>query len=85
MSSFILNGHENIDHNILKKNKTGKRTRGHDFTFVKEQSRLDVTMYSFSQRTVNEWNTWSADCVHCSSITMFKNRIYTCLVSAGYT
>ena len=30
--SKILNGHENIDHNIFKKIKTSKRTRGHDFT-----------------------------------------------------
>ena len=31
----ILNGHENIDTNIYFKFKTGKRTRGHDFTLVK--------------------------------------------------
>ena len=29
----------------------------------KGQSRLDVRKYSFSQRTVNEWNEMSADCV----------------------
>ena len=47
----ISNGHENIDHKILKKIKIGKRTRGHDFTLVKGQSRFDVRKYSFSQRT----------------------------------
>ena len=31
----MLNGHENIDPNILSKIKTGKLTRGHDFTLVK--------------------------------------------------
>ena len=36
--------------------------------------------YSFSQRTVNELNKLSADCVHSSSINMFKNMF---LVSAG--
>ena len=41
---------------------------------MKEQSRLDVTKYSFSQRTVNEWNKLSADCVYSGSINMFKNR-----------
>ena len=45
--------------------------RGHDFTLVKGQSKFDVRMYSFSQRTVNEWNKLSADCVHSSSINMF--------------
>ena len=70
----ILNGHENIDPNIFVKIKTGKITRRHDITPVKGQSRLDFRMYSFSQRTVNEWNTLSADCVHSSSVNMFKNR-----------
>ena len=51
-----LNDHENIDYNLFVKIKTGKRTRGYDFTIVLEQSRLDVRKNSFSQRTVNEWN-----------------------------
>ena len=71
----ISNGHENIDPNICFKIKTGKRTRGHDLTLVKGQNRLDVRKYSFSQRTVNEWNKLPADCVHSSSINMFKNKI----------
>ena len=32
-------------------------------------------MYSFSQRTINVWNTLSNDCVHASSDHLFKNRI----------
>ena len=61
----ILNDHENIVPNILFKIMTGKRTRGHDFTLVKGQSRLGVRKYSFShQRTVNECIKLSADCVH---------------------
>ena len=40
---------------------------------VKEQRRWDFRKYSFSQRTVNQCNQLSADCVHSSS--MFKNRI----------
>ena len=79
----ILNGHENIDPNIFFKIKTGKITRGHDFTLVKGQNRLDFRKYSFSQRTVNEWNKLSADCVHSSSVNMFKNRIDNYLVRAG--
>ena len=45
----ILNGHENIDPNIFFKIKTGKITRGHDFTLVKGQNRLDFRKHSFSQ------------------------------------
>ena len=40
-----------------------KITRGHSFTLVKKQSRLDVRKYSFSQRTINVWNKLSTDCV----------------------
>ena len=81
----ILNGPESIDPNIFVKIKTGKITRGHDFTLVKRQSRLDVRKYSFSQRTVNEWNKLSADCVHFSSFNMFRNRIDNYLEKTGYT
>ena len=47
----ILNGYENIDSNIFFEIKKSKITRGHNFTLVKKQSRLDVRKYSFSQRT----------------------------------
>ena len=46
-----------------------------DLALVKGQNRLDLRKYYFSQRTVNEWNKLSADCVHSSSVNMFKNRI----------
>ncbi len=81
----LLNGHENIDPNIFFKIRTGKITRGHDFTLVKGQSSLYVIKYSFSQMTVNEWNKLSADCVQSGSFHMFKNRIADYLVRAEYT
>ena len=79
----ILNGYENIDSNLFTKLK--KVTRGHNFTLVKKQSRLDVRKFSFSQRTINVWNKLSEECVHASSVNMFKNRIDKYLVKAGYT
>ena len=81
----ILNGYENIDSNIFLEIKESKITRGHNFTLVKKQSRLDVRKYSFSQRTINVWNKWSTDCVHATSVNVFKNRIDKYLVKAGYT
>ena len=75
----ILNGYENIDSNIFFKIKKRKITRGHNFTLVKKQSRLDVRKYSFSQRTINVWNKVS------TSVNVFKNRIDKYLVKAGYT
>ena len=46
--------------------KESKITRGHNFTLVKKQSRLDVRKFSCSQRSINVWNKLSAECVHAS-------------------
>ena len=54
-----------------------------NYTRVKKQSRLDVRKYSFSQKTINVWNKLSTDCVHASSVNMFKNKIDKYLVK-GY-
>ena len=81
----ILNGYENIDSNIFFEIKESKITRGHNYTLVKKQSRLDVRKYSFSQRTINVWNNLSTDCVQASSVNMFKNKIDKYLVKARYT
>ena len=35
---------------------------------------LDIRTFSFSQRTVNEWNRLSADCVGASSVNIFKKK-----------
>ena len=61
--------------------KENKITRGHNFTLVKKQSRLDVRKFSFSQRTINVWNKLSEECQHASSVIMFKNRIDKYLVN----
>ena len=63
--------------------KESKITRGHNFTLVKKQSRLDARTFSFSQRTMNVWNKLSPECVHASSVNMFKNIIDKYLVKAG--
>ena len=47
----IFNCYENIDSNIFFEIKESKITRGHNYTLVKKQRRLDVRKYSFSQRT----------------------------------
>ena len=65
--------------------KENKITRGHNFTLVKKQSRLDVRKFSFSQRSINVWNKLSSVYVHASSVNVFKNRIDKYLAKAGYT
>ena len=80
----ILNGYENIDRNMFFSLKKDSRTRGHKVKLVKDQCRLDFRKHSFSQRTINEWNKLSTDCVTASSVNMFKNKVDTYLRRAGY-
>ena len=65
--------------------KEERRTRGHGVTLAKKQCRLDIRKVSLSQRTVNEWNRLSADCIGASSVNIFKNKIDIYLRQAGYT
>ena len=81
----IVNGYEDVDRNMFFKLKEGSRTRGHKAVLVKEQCRLDMTKYSFSQRVINEWNKLPNHCVNASSVNMFKNIIDIYLIRAGYT
>ena len=71
----IVNGYVDVDWNVFSKLKEGSRTRGHKAALVKEQCRLDMRKYSFSQRVINEWNKLPNDCVNASSVNMFKNKI----------
>ena len=80
----ILNGYENIDRNMFFSLKKDSRIRGHEVKLVKDQCRLDIRKHSFSQRTINEWNKLSTDCVTASSVNMFKNKVDTYLRRAGY-
>ena len=58
--------------------------KGHK-ALVKEQCRLDMRKYSFSQRVLNEWKKLSNDYVNASSVIMFNNIIDKYLIRAGYT
>ena len=51
----IVNGYEDVGRNMFFKRKEGSRTRGNKAALVKEQCRLDMRKYSFSQRVINEW------------------------------
>ena len=81
----ILNGYENIGRNNFFLVKEERRTIGHGVTLAKKQCRLDIRTFSFLQRTVNEWNRLSADCVGASSVNIFKNKIDIYLRRTAYT
>ena len=80
----ILNGYENIDRNMFFSLKKDSRTRGHKVKLLKDQCRLDIMKYSFSQRTINEKNKLSTDCVTASSMNTFKNKVDTYFRRAGW-
>ena len=62
----ILNEYENIDRHIFFSLKKDRRTGGHEVSLMKDQCRLNIRKYSFSQRAINEWNILSADCITAS-------------------
>ena len=53
--------------------KESQISRGHNYTLVKEQSRLYVTKYSITNNTINvgQCNTLSSDCVHASNVNNY--------------
>ena len=55
------------------------------FSRSRKREGLDIRKFPFSQRTVNDWNRLSADCVGASSVNIFKNKIDIYLRRAGYT
>ena len=72
----IVNGYEDIDKNMFFKLK--------EVTLVKEQCRLDMRKYSFSQRTINGTDFQMVVLMLVVCI-MFKYRIDMYLIRAGYT
>ena len=74
-----------IGMNIVTEIKEERRPRRHGVTLAKKQCRLAIRKFSFLQRTINEWNRLSADCVGASSVNIFKNNIDIYLRRVGYT
>ena len=72
---MILNGYDDIDNNIFVILKEDSMTRGYKAALVKPCCRLDKR--KFSERTINDWNNLSHDCVNASSVkfNMFENKI----------
>ena len=71
----LTHGIEGLDSGMLFKYRTDNRTRGHSWTLAKERCKLDIRKYECSQRTINELNRLSGECVNVTSLSMFKNKI----------
>ena len=67
----ILNGCENTDKNFFS---VKEERRGHGVTLAKQQCKLDIRIFSFSQRKLNEWNILAADCVCANIVNMLTNN-----------
>ena len=86
MKFLRSNGYENIIYrNIFFSLKKDYRIRGHEVTLVKDKFRLNIRKYSFSQRTINDWNKLSTDYVTASIVNMFKNKVDAYFRRADYT
>ena len=66
----IVNGYEDVDRIMFFKFKEGSRTKKHKVALIKEQCRLDMRKYSFSQKVINEWNKLPNDFVNASSVCL---------------
>ena len=55
-----------VDRNICFKQSDGSMTTGHNAALVKEQPRMDMKKYSFSERTVTDRTTLSDECTGVS-------------------
>ena len=66
----ILNGYDHIDNNIVFSVKDDRRIHKIQNYIKKEQCRLNIRKFSFIQRTVNEWNRLSADCVGANTVNV---------------
>ena len=64
-----MSGYENSNRIFFSVKEN--RTRGPGVMLAKEQCRLDVRKFTFSQRIVDEWNILSADYVLASSVNVF--------------
>ena len=54
---------------------TGSTTRGHDFKIVKQRFNIRLRQYSFSIRSVNNWNALPKEVVNAATINQFKSSL----------
>ena len=63
---------------------SGTGLRGHSLKLYKEQARLDVRKYFFSQRVVDTWNALPETVIGCTNVNNFKNKLDLYLNDRGY-
>ena len=70
----VLKGLEGIDKDIFFK-MNQRKSRGNSMKLKKEQARLDLRKYNFSNRVNNEWNSLPENVVTSDSMNIFKGNL----------
>ncbi|MES9884550.1 MAG: reverse transcriptase family protein [Sedimenticola sp.] len=71
----ILTGIDKADKTQLFILNRDTRTRGHSLKLCKKQFRLDIRKHSFSQRTINWWNSLPEEIISAESVNQFKSKL----------
>jgi len=50
---------------------------------LRKVSDLNIRKYSFGNRVIGNWNSLSADCVHCKTVNTFKKHLSPALESGA--
>lgn len=74
---------DDISPDIFFQIRNSRTTRGHNKTIFKQRYNLLLRRYSFSQRTIDEWNNLPANAVNAQTINQFKNKIDPLLRKRG--
>jgi ribonuclease P/MRP protein subunit RPP40 len=69
------------DKKFFTRNTAGRR--GHSLKLYKEQSRLDVRKYFFSQRVLKTWNKLPEWAVNTNTVNSFKTNLYRHTMDEG--
>ena len=71
----ILKGIDRLDPDQFFTMSAESTTRGHGLKMMKTFSRLGVRQNVFSQRVVNDWNSFPAEVVESPTLNTFKSRL----------
>ncbi len=71
----ILTGIDKADKTQLFILNRDARTRGHSLKLCKKQFRLDIRKHTFSQRTINWWNSLPEEVISAESLNQFKSNL----------
>ena len=79
----VLNGYE-LSLEYLFAVDNNSITRGHNFKMKKVPLKTTIHQHFFSNRVVNNWNSFPFDVVNATSINSFKDKLDKCWENSMY-